>query len=249
MKNREQKAGAISQRVETLGQPMNAFAIDFKGITVPQVTELRKQVRASASEYVVIKDTLALIVAFPTKSPAHAEREMLQLRLLAILEYIHRQRAGMQEQLQQLIAAMMPPAAVPLPPHVLQARRNAVARNALLREFGAMTSAQVGESAGSKSPNRGALAHRWKSDGRIFAVSHQGLNYFPGFQFTDEGQPIGPIGKIIRILADKLGPWELALWFTGGNGWLGGRRPVDLLRADPATVVAAAEREAEQRVF
>jgi large subunit ribosomal protein L10 len=61
MKNREQKATAISEFSEGIGSAQNAFVLDFKGITVPQVTELRKQVRESGSEYVVIKNTLALI--------------------------------------------------------------------------------------------------------------------------------------------------------------------------------------------
>jgi large subunit ribosomal protein L10 len=58
---REEKAQAISDFNESIGQATNAFLIDFKGITVPQVTELRKQVRESGSEYIVVKNTLALI--------------------------------------------------------------------------------------------------------------------------------------------------------------------------------------------
>jgi large subunit ribosomal protein L10 len=61
MKNREQKAAAISDFSDNIGKATNAFVLDFKGITVPQVTELRKQVRESGSEYVVVKNTLALI--------------------------------------------------------------------------------------------------------------------------------------------------------------------------------------------
>jgi large subunit ribosomal protein L10 len=61
MKNREQKATAISDFSEGIGKATNAFVLDFKGITVPQVTELRKQVRESGSEYMVVKNTLALI--------------------------------------------------------------------------------------------------------------------------------------------------------------------------------------------
>jgi large subunit ribosomal protein L10 len=61
MKNREQKAEAISEFSEGIGRATNAFVLDFKGITVPQVTELRKQVRESGSEYIVVKNTLALI--------------------------------------------------------------------------------------------------------------------------------------------------------------------------------------------
>lgn len=58
---REEKAQAISEFNESIGQATNAFLIDFKGITVPQVTELRKQVRESGSQYIVVKNTLALI--------------------------------------------------------------------------------------------------------------------------------------------------------------------------------------------
>jgi large subunit ribosomal protein L10 len=58
---REEKAQAISEFNESIGQATNAFLIDFKGITVPQVTELRKQVRETGSGYVVVKNTLALI--------------------------------------------------------------------------------------------------------------------------------------------------------------------------------------------
>jgi large subunit ribosomal protein L10 len=59
--NRDDKAQAISEFNESIGKATNAFLIDFKGITVPQVTELRKQVRETGSEYVVVKNTLALI--------------------------------------------------------------------------------------------------------------------------------------------------------------------------------------------
>ena len=59
--NREDKAAAISELTEQIGKASNAFLIDFKGITVPQVTELRKQVRQTNSGYVVVKNTLALI--------------------------------------------------------------------------------------------------------------------------------------------------------------------------------------------
>ncbi len=176
-------------------------------------------------------------------------RAKAPLNVEALGRVVDTRRHAMQQQMEQMINAMTPAATVPLPPQVLQARRNAAARDALLREFGAMTSTQIGENAGSKSPNRAALAHRWKSDGRIFAVPRRGANYFPGFQFDEDGQPLEVIPQIIRILGDKRAPWELALWFTANNGWLGAQRPVDLLVDDPSSVVIAAEREAEDRLF
>lgn len=59
--NRDEKAQVISEFAEGIGQATNAFIIEFKGITVPQVTELRKQVRETGSTYLVVKNTLALI--------------------------------------------------------------------------------------------------------------------------------------------------------------------------------------------
>ncbi len=59
--NRDEKAQAISEFSEGIGKATNAFLIEFKGITVPQVTELRKQVRETGSSYVVVKNTLAMI--------------------------------------------------------------------------------------------------------------------------------------------------------------------------------------------
>jgi large subunit ribosomal protein L10 len=59
--NRDEKAQAISELESGIGKATNAFLIEFKGITVPQVTELRRQVRESQSDYIVVKNTLALI--------------------------------------------------------------------------------------------------------------------------------------------------------------------------------------------
>jgi len=61
MKTRDQKSQEVNELSEQIGKASNAFLIDFKGITVPQVTELRKQVRDTKSGYVVVKNTLALI--------------------------------------------------------------------------------------------------------------------------------------------------------------------------------------------
>ena len=37
-----------------------AVLVDYRGVTVPQVTELRRQVRGTQSRYLVVKNTLAL---------------------------------------------------------------------------------------------------------------------------------------------------------------------------------------------
>jgi hypothetical protein len=148
----------------------------------------------------------------------------------------------------RLIESMLP-AAVPSAPAVLQARRNALAREELFKEFGAYTSAEIADLAGSKASNKAALANRWKQEGRIFSVTHHGSTYFPAYQFDAEGRPRSVIAQVIDTLGRKSAEWELALWFTRGTGWLDGRRPVDLLESEPEEVAQAAEREAEGLFF
>jgi hypothetical protein len=141
----------------------------------------------------------------------------------------------------ELAEAMTPDANIPAPPVVLQARRNAEARTSLLKEFGAVTAAQVAELAGSEAKNTSALAGRWRREGRLIAVEHHGTLYYPGFQFDSSGKPKPVVADVLRYLGPPtVTPWQQALWFTSANGWLGGRRPVDLLDEQGEAVVAAA---------
>jgi hypothetical protein len=147
--------------------------------------------------------------------------------------------------MEEMIDAMLPASSVPSAAAALQARRNAQAREALLGEFGALTSAEVAALVGSRAKNKAALANRWKVEGRIFSVAHKGQTYFPAFQFDAEGKPRPAIAAVASVLAPRVGEWELALWFTVPNGWLGGRRPVDLLESEPEAVAEAARRSTE----
>src|SRR5260370_13436483 len=54
----KEQAGAV---LETdLAKSRNAVLVGFAGLKVPEVTELRRQVRNTKSKYVVVKNTLAL---------------------------------------------------------------------------------------------------------------------------------------------------------------------------------------------
>lgn len=59
--NKNDKTRAVSELEEGVAKATNAFLLDFKGVTVPQVTELRQKIRETQSNYVVVKNTLALI--------------------------------------------------------------------------------------------------------------------------------------------------------------------------------------------
>jgi hypothetical protein len=150
---------------------------------------------------------------------------------------------------ERMIEAMMPETPLPTPPAVLQARRNAAAREDLIAEFGLLSSAAIASLAGSRAKNKASLANRWKQEGRIFSVPHGGSAQFPAFQFDGEGRPREAIAGVLKALGSKTSEWGLGLWFTTANGWLGDRRPVDLLASEPERVVDAAEREAAELVY
>lgn len=171
----------------------------------------------------------------------HPEPHFLELLIERLAE------AGLS--VERMIESMLPAAAVPSEASVLQARRNASARQALLDEFGALSSAGVAELAGSKAGNKAALAHRWKQEGRIFSVSMHGATYFPGFQFDEHGRPLPAIAEVLEVLRPKSSDWQIALWLTSRTGWLGDRRPVDLLASEPQAVARAAAQAAEELVF
>lgn len=57
--SRAEKQEELASLEKTFRQVDTAVLVDFKGITVPQVTELRRQIRAAGGNYVVVKNTIA----------------------------------------------------------------------------------------------------------------------------------------------------------------------------------------------
>jgi hypothetical protein len=146
----------------------------------------------------------------------------------------------------RLVDVLMPDQiALATPAVVLQARRNAEARNRLLTEFGALRSHEVADLAGSHASNRAALANRWRAENRVVAVPVRDELLYPGFQFTTEGRPRPGITAVLHALRSDphTTDWQAALWFVTPTGWLGGARPVDVLDEDPEAVTEAARRE------
>ena len=94
--------------------------------------------------------------------------------------------------------------------------------------------------AASTSGNASATSSRWRNAGKVFTVGPTGGQRFPGFQFGEDGRPRPVIAQVLTVLGQRLSGWELALWFTGSNGWLVGERPVDVLDSDAELVVEAA---------
>jgi len=57
--NREQKAQVIEEVAGAIQESSAVFAVDYRGISVPQAAELRTTLRAADSTFAVVKNTLA----------------------------------------------------------------------------------------------------------------------------------------------------------------------------------------------
>jgi large subunit ribosomal protein L10 len=58
--NRTEKAAMLQTLEGEMAQSKNAILFGFAGLKVPEVTELRRQVRGTDSKYLVVKNTIAL---------------------------------------------------------------------------------------------------------------------------------------------------------------------------------------------
>jgi large subunit ribosomal protein L10 len=59
MSNRDAKAAVVEEVAQALKTSQTAIVADYRGLTVAQITELRRQLRAAGIEFKVVKNTLA----------------------------------------------------------------------------------------------------------------------------------------------------------------------------------------------
>ncbi len=71
--NRTEKTEMVEALGKDLARSSNAILFAFAGLKVPEVTELRRQVRGTQSKYLVVKNTLALRATKGTALEAVAE--------------------------------------------------------------------------------------------------------------------------------------------------------------------------------
>ncbi len=124
---------------------------------------------------------------------------------------------------------------------------NAAARARYLMEVPTYAAADIHELMhGSRLSNPSEPASRWRREKRIFAVRSGRAQLYPRFQFADGG-PLPIIRDILKRLPDGMTPWQTALWFHSGNGWLDGKSPDEAL-GDEEVVLRAAERLREPAI-
>jgi hypothetical protein len=130
--------------------------------------------------------------------------------------------------------------------HQWQLAQNAGARNAFRMQCGGLLSSRdVADLLGSAAKNRAALAKQLKDAGKALSVRLRNQDHYPGFQFDHENQRLFPeIAEIIALLAaDYDHGWQMALWFSCNNEWLGGNTPLAVWPDDRRAVIEAARAE------
>lgn len=87
---------------------------------------------------------------------------------------------------------------------------------------------------------------RWEAEHRIFSIDHDGCRSFPIYAFPSQGgaSPIPGLRDVLSVLCPMKDGWGVSFWFISPNGWLGGKRPQDLLSTEPNRVISAAHEEA-----
>ncbi len=229
--------GHVAEEAELAPEAVE-LVLQLTAESIQQATERHAEIRLTARESAVLATLMMALAAAEQEGTVDAPT---MAALSAFRNLVAHGRA-----VDGLVEALMPEGlAVPTPAAVLQARRNAEARSALLTEFGALRSQDVADLAESRATNRAALANRWRTENRVVAVPVGDELLYPGFQFNAEGKPKPAIGPTVDLMRSDphTTDWQMALWFVTPTSWLGGARPVDLLDDDPDAVIDAARRE------
>ncbi|MDE8654265.1 hypothetical protein [Novosphingobium album (ex Liu et al. 2023)] len=215
--------------------PDEAGAVAFETLS-GTAAEVRKKLGSAGDDQVV-----ALTLEHGTPKLRQALAQAVTLITPLILARLVRRD---QETLDKLIDALVPQ--VPPPQHVVaEARMNAEARTEVLSSAEWLTAAQLSELAGFSGRNASAQPNKWKREGKIFAFRQQGVDYYPGYALdADAGyRPLKGLAPVLNRFRNDLEDWDIAIWFASVNSFLGGVRPMDLLKRDPERVLAAAEDE------
>ena len=93
---------------------------------------------------------------------------------------------------------------------------------------------------GTRGLNPGSSLAKFKAQGRLFSVSAGRRELYPQFEFGANAEPLAVIAKILKVAPADARGWPLLSWFDAENMLLGGRKPRDILREDPDSVVEAA---------
>jgi hypothetical protein len=143
-----------------------------------------------------------------------------------------------------IVALMVPKQ--PVPSTLLrEARMLLQAKTEILQSNDWLTANEIAHLAQYSSRNPSSQPNKWKRNNRLFAIRHNGCDYFPVYGLDKDAayRPLPAMREVIKILATKKSSWGMAYWFASVSSLLGGKRPQDLLVTDPQRVIEAAKDE------
>jgi hypothetical protein len=146
--------------------------------------------------------------------------------------------------LQRLAEALVP--RTPVPPRLIREAAMLVkARKAVLESGDWLSAAELAQLAQLSTTNPSAQPNKWKKNGQIFAIHHNGVDYFPGYGTDRDAnfRPLKAMSQVIEVFDGHKDGWGMAFWFLSANSLR--KRPQDLLATDPERVIAAARDEVQ----
>lgn len=105
-----------------------------------------------------------------------------------------------------------------------------------------VTAKDIAELAGYRSENKAAGVFKWKASHKIFGVKYQSEELYPIYALNKENsfRPYPGLKPVLELFLGKRDSWGIAYWFAAANGFLGGKRPQDLIANQPDLVLKAA---------
>lgn len=187
-----------------------------------------------------------IVVPIERSNARHAD--LMAHTLANIVSFIDLTLRGQSEQMIKALVDALVPKVPPTPSLLKEAAMVARSRNAVLESADWLTAAQVTELAGLSASNPSTQPNKWKRQKQIFAITHNGVDYFPGYGLDPNTgyRPRKALKPVLDVFGEHKDGWGLAYWFLSANSFLGGKRPQDVLASEPERVIAAAEDEVKE---
>lgn len=155
-------------------------------------------------------------------------------------------RSRRQDKLNKVVEGLLPEMALSRAA-LLQASMQADAKAHILGSGDYVRASEIAKLAGYSENNPSAQPSKWKREGAIFSIEHNGSDYFPLYGLNPEKsyKPYPALSEVLGVFHGNRSGWSIAFWFAGLNSFLDDQRPQDLLASKPEIVVAAARDEME----
>lgn len=215
--------------------------------TINQVFELDVPVGeiSGSLETIDIEGTSRTCIVISVRSNSEASIDALVHTLdLVGQQFQSRVEEVGRESIKRIVEVLVPAKPVSST-KLLQAKMLMKAKTAVLESGDWVTASEIADLAQLSASNPSSQPSKWKREKRIFAITHNGTDYFPlyGLDETRGYRPLSQLKDVIMVLESAKDAWQMAYWFMSNNSWLASKRPQDLLRSDPDRVLEAAREE------